>query len=113
MFKKGGTAIAKAFALAPESREEDISRQIRDLVVTLAALFALFTMLISISPGLRERTGVFSGGISDQQWDASRGVLGHTIDSTLSVVSGFATTNTYLFAFLVVACVLFVLMVRT
>ena len=88
-------------------------RKIRDLVVTLAALFVLFTMLLSISPQLRDRTAEFTGGSSSQQWGASGGALGQTAESVFAIASGYAADNVYLFAFLVVATVLFVLMLRT
>jgi hypothetical protein len=88
-------------------------RQIRDTVITLAALCVLFMMLISISPSLRDRAGEFRGASSSQQWDVSRGVVGQAMDTALGAVSGYAADNTFMFSFLVVACVLFVLMLRT
>lgn len=90
-----------------------MKRKIRDLVVTLAALFALFAMLTAINPRVRDRTGELAGGITNQSWDASRSALGNTVASLVSLATGYADDNAYLFAFLVVACVLFVLMLRT
>jgi hypothetical protein len=88
-------------------------RQIRDTVITLAALCVLFMMLLSFSPGLRERAGEFRGGFTSQQWDVSGGVVSQALGAAMGVVSGFAADNTFMFVFLVVAGVLFVLMLRT
>jgi hypothetical protein len=90
-----------------------MTRQIRDLLVTLAALGVLFTMLISMDPRLRDRAGQLASGMSTQQLDASRHVVDTTMGSAVSVVSGYANSNTYMFAFLIVAVVLFVMMLRT
>lgn len=90
-----------------------MKRKIRDLVVTLAALFALFLMLVSINPRLRDRAGELTGGVTNQQWDASRSAAGNAMTSIVAVSSGYANDNVYLFAFLVGAVVLFVLMLRT
>jgi hypothetical protein len=90
-----------------------MTRQIRDLLVTLAALGVLFTVLISMDPRLRDRAGQLTGGMSTQQLSASRHVVDNTMGSAVSVVSGYANDNMYMFAFLIVAVVLFVLMLRT
>jgi len=90
-----------------------MTRQIRDLVVTLAALGVLFTMLITIDPRLRDRAGALTGGVGNQQWETSRYAVHETMGTAVSLVSGYANDNIYLFAFLVVAAVLFVLMLRT
>lgn len=88
-------------------------RQIRDTVITLAALCVLFMMLLSFSPGLRERAAEFRGASIGQQWDVSGGAVGQAMGVAMGVVSGYAGDNTFMFVFLVVACVLFVLMLRT
>jgi hypothetical protein len=90
-----------------------MTRQIRDLVVTLAALGVLFTMLMTVDPRLRDRAGQLTVGVSHQHWDASRDAVGDTMGSAVALVSGYANDNVYLFAFLVVAVVLFMLMLRT
>jgi hypothetical protein len=108
-----GTQIATARTLTPEARENFMTRQIRDLVVTLAALGVLFTMLITIDPRLRDRAGQLTGSVSTQQWETSRYAVNETMGTAVSIVSGYANDNIYLFAFLVVAAVLFVLMLRT
>jgi hypothetical protein len=90
-----------------------MTRQIRDLVVTLAALGVLFTMLITIDPRLRDRAGQLTGSVSHQQWETGRSAVNETMGTAVSIVSGYANDNIYLFMFLVVAAVLFVLMLRT
>jgi hypothetical protein len=87
--------------------------RIRDLVFTIVALSALFMMLASINPGVRDRAGQFTGGLTSQSWGAPGAALGSTVASIVTTSSGYADENVYLFAFLVVACVLFVLMLRT
>jgi hypothetical protein len=88
-------------------------RRVRDLVVTIAVLMVLFGALVSIDPRIRERASELSGGVSQQDWNVSTGVVEHAMTSVLAVASSFAADNTYLFSFLVVAVVLFVLMLRT
>ena len=87
--------------------------KIRDLVFTIVALTALFVMLASINPGVRDRANQFTGGLTSQSWDAPGHALGNTVVSIVTKSSGYADENVYLFAFLVVASVLFVLMLRT
>jgi hypothetical protein len=86
-------------------------RQIRDLVVTMVVLLVLVVMLVSINPRLRERAGQLAG--NGEAWGALTGALGHAVQSASGVVTSFAGDNQYMFAFLVVAGVLFVLMLRT
>ena len=90
-----------------------MKRKIRDLVVTLAALFTLFIMLISIDPRLRERAGELTGSVTPHQLDASSHAVTHTVSSMVAVTSWYADDNVYLFSFVIVACVLFVMMLRT
>jgi hypothetical protein len=88
-----------------------MTRQIRDLVVSLAALGVLFTVLMTVDPRLRDRAGELTA--SHKHWDASRDAVGDTMGTAVSYVSGYANDNVYLFTFLVVAVVLFMLMLRT
>ena len=90
-----------------------MTRQIRDLVVSLVALGALFAVLVTVDPRLRDRAGQLTVGVSHQHWDASRDAVGDTMGSAVSYVSGYANDNVYLFMFLVVATVLFMLMLKT
>jgi hypothetical protein len=90
-----------------------MTRQIRDLVVSLAALGVLFTVLITVDPRLRDRAGQLTVGVSNQHWDASRNAVGDTMGTAISYVSGYANDNVYLFMFLVVAVLLFMLMLKT
>jgi ABC-type multidrug transport system permease subunit len=84
-----------------------VSRKIRDFVVTALALLALFAMLVSINPNLRERTAQM---VSDREFYAVRSTLSQATSSVLAVVQGYAGDNAYLFTFLVAACIFFVLM---
>jgi hypothetical protein len=89
-------------------------RKIRDIAIALVGLLVLFIMLISISPQLRERAGVLNGGVATgQNLDASRSAVNSTVTSVSAVVSGYASDNPYQAGFVVAACVLFVLMLRT
>ena len=90
-----------------------MKKTIRDLAATLAALSALFLVLISINPAVRDRAGEMTGGLTTQQWDASSSAVGHAVGSVLAVSTSYANNNVYLFVFMVVACVLFVMMLRT
>lgn len=84
-----------------------VPRKIRDFVVTACALLALFAMLVSINPRLRERTAQM---VSDREFEAVRSTVSQATFSVLSLVQGYAGDNAYLFTFLVAACIFFVLM---
>jgi len=87
--------------------------RIRDLVFSLVALLTLFVLLASIDPQLRDRASELSGGITTS-WDApGSSALNTAMVSIMTGFSSYADDNVYLFTFLVVACVLFVLMLRT
>jgi hypothetical protein len=90
-----------------------MKKKFRDTAIALAALIALLVMMISINPRLRERAGEMTGGISNQQWETGSTVVSQTVDSIIAVTSGYAGDNIYLLAFLVAACLLFVMMLRT
>lgn len=90
-----------------------MARRIRDLAVTVTVLLVLFGILVSINPRVLERADEFTGDVSSQEWSSSGGTVQKTAGSVLTLISSYADDNTYLFAFLVVAVALFVLMLRT
>jgi hypothetical protein len=90
-----------------------MSRRIRDLAATVAVLLVIFGTLVSINPRMRERVGEISGDAARQDWSTPGDAVGRTAGSALAVASGYAADSPYLFAFLAVALVLFVLMVRS
>ena len=90
-----------------------MTRQLRDIVVSLAALSLLFLMLISINPRLRERAGEFSSSLDSQHLESNGLAARHVVDAAFAAVAGYAYGNPYMFVFLVVASVLFVAMLRT
>lgn len=90
-----------------------MTRHLRDIIVSVAALSLLCLLLVSISPRLRERAVELGSGDSTRHFELGRSIVGHALETTLGTASGYAVSNTYLFVFLVFACVLFVLMVRT
>ena len=85
-------------------------RRSRDLVATIAALLVLFGVLVWVSPQVRERVTEFTG--NSQEWVVPGNAVTTMFVSATGWVSTYASDNTYLFSFLVVAVVLFVLMVR-
>jgi hypothetical protein len=87
-----------------------MNKRFRETVIALAALAILLVMMLSINPRVRERAGDVT---SSMQWDTSSTVVQHTFDSVITMMTSYAGDNVYLFAFLVAACLLFVLMLRT
>jgi hypothetical protein len=90
-----------------------MKKKFRDTAIAFVALIALLVMMISINPRVRARAGEMTGGISSQQWDTGSTVVSQMVDSIIAVTSGYAGDNIYLFAFLVAACLLFLMMLRT
>lgn len=86
-----------------------VSRKISDLIVTSLALLVLFAMLISINPDLRERTRQFA---ADPQGSALQATITHGMMSGIAVIHGYAGDHTYLFTFLIAACLFTVLMLK-
>ena len=84
-------------------------RKIRDLAVTGIALSALFAMLLSINPDLRERV---TRMVSERQFGVVESAVTHVATVAVQTTGGFAGDNSYLFGFLVAACVGLVLMLR-
>lgn len=86
-----------------------VARKIRDLVVSALTLLVLFAMLLSISPRLRERAEQMA---SDRELNAVRSTVSYAAASALGLLQGYAGDNTYLFTFLIAACVFVVLMLK-
>jgi hypothetical protein len=86
-----------------------VTRKIRDFVLSAIAIIALFAMLLSINPDLRERVTRL---VSDRQFSVVSSAVTHVTGSAVDIAQGFAGDNTYLFAFLVAACVFFGLMLK-
>jgi hypothetical protein len=92
-----------------DCEQKSVTRKIRDFAVSAIALLALFAMLLSINPDLRERVTRLA---SDRQFAVVQSAVSHVATVALDTIGGFAGDNTYLFGFLVAACVFFVLMVK-
>jgi hypothetical protein len=86
-----------------------VPRKIRDLALTLVALVIVFGMLVSINPHLRERTMLL---LEDPQWDSVRDTLVSSVMSGAIFAQGYADHHLYMVAFLIAACVFFVLMLK-
>ena len=86
-----------------------VPRRLKDVVLTIVTLVVLFGTLVSINPRLREQTEQFA---SHPRWDAIGGTVAQTVVSGTTIVEGYAGDNTYLFWFLIAACVFVVLMLK-
>jgi hypothetical protein len=86
-----------------------VPRKLSDVALTGFAVVALVVLLVSISPPLREQVQhVFM----ESAWDVPYGILSNALESGFAIVSDFAGDNSYLFSFLIAACVFFVLMIK-
>ena len=92
------------------ARDLVMNKRFRETVIALIALGVLLGTLVSINPRVRERAGDVT---SSMQWGTSSSAVQHTFSSIVTMMSSYAGDNVYLFTFLVAACCLFVLMVRT
>jgi hypothetical protein len=86
---------------------------LKDFAATLALLIVLFGMLMLIDPRVREQFGRLTGEVRSQQWNAPDGPIGNAANAALTITSGYAVDNPFLFSFAVVAVVIFMLMLRT
>jgi uncharacterized membrane protein len=86
-----------------------VSKKLRDLVITIATLLVLFGGLASINPRLREQTAQM---VSEPGWATLRGMATDTFMTGFSFVHDYADFHTYLFSFLIAACVFAFLMIR-
>jgi hypothetical protein len=92
-----------------DCEQRSVTRKIRDIAVTAIALAALFGMLLSINPDLRERVTRL---VSERQVGVVNSAVTHVATVAVQTTGGFAGDNTYLFTFLVAACVFLVLMLK-
>lgn len=92
-----------------DCEQKSVTRKIRDFAVSAIALLALLGLLLSISPDLRERVTRLA---SDRQFGVVQTAVSHVATVAFGATRGFAGDNTYLFGFLVTACVFFLLMVK-
>ena len=83
------------------------------MAATFAVLVVLFGMLMAINPRVRERFGEMTTSVQGRDVNASFGPLGNAAYAAMSIGQDYAVDNPILFAFLVVAVVLFMLMLRT
>jgi ABC-type transport system involved in cytochrome c biogenesis permease component len=90
-----------------------VSRRLRDLAAGILAVAVLFAVLMLTNERLRLSADRFSGSISDVRSSAPVASLTDAATGVIAVVRDFSVDNTFLFAFLVVAAVLVVLMLRT
>jgi hypothetical protein len=89
-------------------------RGIRDLVGVIAALAIIGVALIAMNGPLQQGAGGrLFGHIDDLRSTRPVAELSDAVVSALGVVTTFSADNTLLFAFLIVAAVLVVLMLRT
>ena len=87
-------------------------KRVRDLAATLAVLAVLFAMLMAINPRVRERFAEMTASMQRRDMNSSIGPVGNAAYAAMSIGSDYAADNPFLFAFLVVAVVLFMLMLR-
>jgi hypothetical protein len=88
-------------------------KRVRDLAATLAVLAVLFAMLMAINPRVRERFAEMTASVQGGDMNSSIGPVGNAAHAAMSIGSDYASDNPFLFAFLVVAVVLFMLMLRS
>lgn len=88
-------------------------RRVRDLITALAVLVAVLGILTLINPRVRESVGQVTTGVQSQGWSGASAPIGNAAHGVVSVTSGYAVDNPFLFSFMVAAVVMFLLMVRT
>ena len=86
-------------------------KRIRDLVATIVSLLIILAVLVRFSPEVRDRVKLMTS--STQEWSEQGNFVQHVVVSASSMATGFASDNTYLFSFVVVAVVILALMLRT
>jgi hypothetical protein len=88
-------------------------KRLRDLAVTLAVLAVLFAMLMAINPRVRERFAEMTASVQGRDMNSSVGPVSNAAYAAMSIGSDYASDNPFLFAFLVAAVVLFMLMLTS
>jgi hypothetical protein len=89
-----------------------VGRRLRDFGVTVVVMAVLFGLLMLINPRVRERVALISDAAPRDRWSATGGPVSAAAMDALAITSGFAGDNPLMFAFFVVAAVLFMLMVK-
>jgi hypothetical protein len=109
-----GTAIANASPFQSWARGVCMlmPRRIRDLVGAISALAVIGVALMALNDPLRQSVGRFTGNIGDIRSIGPVSALSAAVADAFGVVRTFSADNTFLSAFLVVAAVLVVLMLR-
>ena len=87
-------------------------KKVRDLGATLTVLAVLFGMLMAINPRVRERFGEMTANVQGGRVDSSIGPMSNAASAAVAIGADYASDNPFLFAFLVAAVVLFMLMLR-
>ena len=90
--------------------KEAVLKKIRDLAATLAVLAVLFGMIMAINPRVHERFAELTTSVQGRE---SLGPVQNAAYAAMSIGSDYAADNPFLFAFLVAAVVLFMLMLRS
>ena len=81
-------------------------------MITVAVLLVLGGTLLTISPALRERVSLVTSGQGGDPLQAPRQVVAKEMNATGATAMRYAGNNTYMVVFLIVACLLFLLMLR-
>jgi hypothetical protein len=90
-----------------------VFRRLRDLVAALAVLVVVLGILALINPRMRETVGQVTSGVQNQGWSETSAPIETAAHGVVSITSGYAVDNPFLFSFMVAAVVMFLLMVRT
>ena len=88
-------------------------KKLRDFAATLAVLAVLFAMLMALNPRVRERFAEMTASVQGSDMNSSVGPVGNAAYAAVSIGSDYASDNPFLFAFLVAAVVLFMLMLTS
>ena len=90
-----------------------VSRRLREIAAAILAGAVLVVALVATNDRLRQSVSGLSGNISDIRASGPVASLTDAAAAAVTVVRDFSVDNTFLFAFLVVAVVLVILMLRT
>jgi hypothetical protein len=88
-------------------------RGIKNVLAAISTLAVIGVALVAMNEPLRQGLGRFSGHIGDLRSLGPVAALSDAVTNAVSLVGSFSDDNTLLFAFLVVAVALVVLMLRT
>ena len=88
-------------------------RGIRDTAGAITALVVLGVALVAMSPQLRQGVERFSGNFNDIRSSGPVAALSGAVIDAFGAVRTFSGDNTLMFAFMIAATVLVILMLRT